>query len=312
MRGWPILIFALASCTAAITPGDDAQLLPAEPEVTFPQIAPYEPNFPRPRRTFYVDGEVRAGGDGSEANPWNDLQAALCRLEPGDRLVVQPRNYTGSFRIAGDCKDGTADAPIQLFAHDAFLLPGPSGDVLTLERAHWQLWQVQIAQRERDIAGLVITGPRAHHVEVEHSHISEGEGAAVRIGGGAGAVVVSNSHIHHSGGIRVEGSNVQLINNHIHHNRSSAITIEDARDVTITGNRIQNDHGPEVQVTRASAVRIAGNRIWNCRPSALSLGAGARDITFERNLVAAAIKAIEGTADGLVVRENVFDSIAER
>jgi hypothetical protein len=294
----------------------EGQLLPAEPEVwldgeRFPAFARHDPQFPEPRRTFHVDAQAAAPGDGSAGRPWTDLQAALCRLEPGDRLIVAPREYSGPFRIGAGCRDGTADAPIQLFAHDAFLLPGASGDVLTVERAHWQLAHVQIALRDSRAAGLVLAGGGAHDVAVDHSHISEGDGAAVRITGGASAIVVSNSHIHHSGGVRIDGgaARIRLAGNHIHHNRASGVAVAGAREITIDGNRIHNDRGPAIHAARAANIAITRNRLWNCSPSAVAAGAGSHSITIERNAIVEATTAIHlDGAERTAIRRNYLEN----
>jgi Right handed beta helix region len=314
----PLVAVCLAFCATTAVQQDErrseAQLLPVEPEVSldgapFPPIERHETRFPAPRRTFHAGAAAAVPGDGSAERPWTDLQAALCRLEPGDRLVVAPGQYTGPFRIAGSCRDGTPDAPIQLFAQDAFLRPGTAGDVLTVERAHWQLWHVQLTLSSA--AGLVLAGPGAHHVAVDRSHISEGDGAAVRITGGASDIAVTNSHIHHSGGIRVEAgaARIQLLNNHIHHNRASGIGVGEAREITIAGNRIHNDNGPAVDVTGGAGIAIAGNRLWNCSPSAIRLAGGAHDVAVEHNAVVEATTAVDAAgAERVALRRNYFEN----
>jgi len=302
----------------------EGQLLPSEPEVRldgqpFPAAAPHDPRFPEPRRTFHVDAEGAAPGDGSAERPWTDLQAALCRLEPGDRLMVAPREYTGPFHIGAGCRDGNADAPIQLFAPDAFLLPGRSGDVLTIERAHWQLSRVQLALRDSRAAGLVLAGAGAHHLAVDRSHISEGDGAAVRITGGASDVTISNSHIHHSGGVAIDGAaRIRLLNNHVHHNRASGVAVAGAREITISGNRIHNDRDSAIAVSCGSGVSIAHNRIWNAAPAAISMECGSAAVkaaaepphSIEQNAIIEATIAIRlnGT-EGVAIRRNYFENL---
>ncbi|HYR29379.1 MAG TPA: right-handed parallel beta-helix repeat-containing protein [Thermoanaerobaculia bacterium] len=314
-----VLAALLFACTLlAAQPREErseAQLLPAEPEVRldgapFPERANYDPRFGAPKRTFYVDSEAEAPGDGSARKPWTELQAALCRLGPGDRLVVAPRRYAGTFKISGACRDGMPGAPIQLFAQDAFLVPDGNGDVLTLERAHWQLWHVQIALGHSTGSGLVLRGAGAHHVDVDHAHISEGSAAAVRVAAGASDVVVSNSHIHHGGGIAVEASTrVKLVNNHIHHNRTAGVTLREARDADLTGNRIHNDAGPAVDVAAANAIRLTANRLWNCSPDAILLRDGSRVVTIERNAIVEATTAIDvRDAKGVVIRRNYLEN----
>src|SRR5262249_45256162 len=182
---------------------------------------------------------------------------ALWRLDPGDRLVVSADVYEGSFRVGGSCRSGTARQPIQVFARHAFLKPGGPGDVLTIERAHWQFWELQIALLDSDVAGLVVSGTEAHDIAVDQTHIYEGNGPAVRVAAGSSGVTFSNCHIHQSRGVRIEGgaSEIVLVNNHIHHNRSASVAIgggggsEPARGVKLIGNRIHNDRGPALELS---------------------------------------------------------------
>jgi hypothetical protein len=288
-------------------PGEP-DLLHGEPSVLldgipFPERRPYDPKFPEARRLRYAAGDAPTPGDGSLEHPWKDLQQALCALEPGDRLVVGSGIYAGAFRIAGSCRSGTADAPIQVFARHAFLKSDGHGDVLTVERAHWQLWEVQLALLDSESTGLVISGPDAHDIAVDQSHIYEGKGPAVRVAAGSSRITLSNCHIHQSMGVRIDAgaSAVTLINNHIHHNRSASVTVgggpaataAPAREISLFGNRIHNDRGPALDLSRCEGVSIARNRLSNYRPNeddgrggeAILVRAGCRNVVFENNSV---------------------------
>ncbi|MGH9442518.1 MAG: hypothetical protein ACRD16_09605, partial [Thermoanaerobaculia bacterium] len=86
--------FLLAGFAFAESPGVQPPLtLSGKP---FPDVARYKPAVPKPTRTLFVKAS-KDNGDGSEKNPWNDLQAALCELRPGDRLRVGAGTYTGPF-----------------------------------------------------------------------------------------------------------------------------------------------------------------------------------------------------------------------
>ena len=293
--------------------GEPAVLLNGDP---FPPRKPYDPKFPEAKRNRYVSADATSSGDGSAEHPWSNLQDALCRLEPGDRLLVASGIYAGSFRIGTGCQDGAADAPIQVFARHEFLKAAPGGgDVLTIERAHWQLWEVQLALLDADVAGLVISGPGAHDIEIDQSHIYEGEGPAVVVKAGSDRVTISNCHIHQSKGVRIESgaSHVTLRNDHIHHNRAASVTIgggsapAPASDIVLEGDRIHNDHGPGLDLGRCERVSVSGSRFSNYRPDpeegrtgeAIRVGAGCRDVTFSGNTVLEASIAVKvGAATG--------------
>lgn len=285
-------------------PGEPT-LLHGEPAIfldgtPFPAKKDYEPGFPAAKRTRYVTTEGSGTGDGSLEHPWTSLQDAFCQLEPGDRLVLSAGIYVGSFRIGGACRSGTADAPIQVFARHAFLKPDDSKDVLTVERAHWQFWEVQIALTDSNSAGFVAIGPDAHHIEVDQTHIYEGSGPAVRFGPGAADVVLSNCHIHQSTGIEIEGaSRITLVNNHIHHNRAASVTISGAREISIIGNRIHNDRGAALDMSHCQAVTVSRNRFSNYRPDddgsggdAIRVREGCREVSFDNNSVLEASTAL--------------------
>src|SRR5262249_8230228 len=218
----------------------------------------------------YVSADATSAGDGSAEHPWSNLQDALCRLEPGDRLLIASGIYAGSFRIGTGCQSGTAEAPIQVFARHAFLKAAPGGgDVLTIERAHLQLWAGQLDLLDADVAGLVISGADAHDTEVAQSHIYEGEGPAVVVKAGSDRVTISNCHIHQSKGVRIESGarHVTLRNDHIHHNRAASVTIgggnaaAPASDIVLEGDRIHNDHGPGLDLGRCGRVTVSGGRV---------------------------------------------------
>ena len=323
---------ANAPSEETLLPGERPVLLDGQP---FPERRPYDPGFPRERRTRFVSIEAEGPGDGSLERPWKDLQQALCALEPGDRLVVASGIYTGSFRVAGTCRSGTKEAPIQVFARHAFLKSG-GGDVLTLERAHWQFWELQIALLDSKVAGLTTRGPDAHDIAIDQTHVYEGNGPAVVIGGGSSRITVSNCHIHQSMGVRIEpgASNVTLVNNHIHHNRAASVTVGDSatgsstaggsatgspgaaapREIVITGNRIHNDRGPALDLAGCDGVAADRNRFSNYRPDeddgaggeAVRVGA-CRNVTFENNSVLEASVAVRigGPQDGTKAPEAV-------
>jgi hypothetical protein len=306
--------------------GEPAVFLDGEP---FPPRQAYQPKFPEARRLRYVAADAGGAGDGSSEHPWKDLQEALCKLEPGDRLLLGAGIYSGSFRVGGACRSGTADAPIQVFSRHAFLKPSGPGAVLTVERAYWQFWEVQIALLDSPSAGFVTSGPDAHHIAIDQSHIYEGKGPAVRLAAGSADVVLSNCHIHQSTGVRIEGgvSGVTLVNNHIHHNRSASVRIgggdpRPARRISIVGNRIHNDRGPALDLAGCEDVDASRNRLSNYRPDqgrggeAVVIGNGCRGVSLESNSVLEATVALriggdarEGAApERIHVQRNYFEN----
>jgi hypothetical protein len=253
--------------------GEPAVFLDGQP---FPERQLYEPKFPEAKRLLYVDAAAAAPGEGTAEHPWRDLQHALCSAQPGDRIVVANGIYTGAFRATASagCRDGRADAPIQLFARHAFFRPSGTEPVLTIERAHWQLWETQFALTDSSAPGLVLSGAGAHDIAIDQSHIYEGDGPALVVGSGSSRVTISHCHIHHSSGVRIEAgtSEITLINNHLHHNHAASLSVgsgpagSPARAIRILGNRINNDHGPALALARCGDVSVLRNRFSNYRP----------------------------------------------
>jgi len=286
---------------------NEPDLLHVQPSILldgapFPKKITYEPGLVEAKRLRYVSADAAAGGDGSADHPWNNLQEALCQLIPGDRLLLTPAVYEGSFRIGSSCHGGTADAPIQVFARHAFLKPRGDGDVLTVEQPHWQFWEVQIALLHSSVAGFVTRGAGAHDIAVDQSHIYEGKGPAVRLAAGSSRITISNSHIHQSRGIEIEAAtrDITITTSHIHHNFGTSLTVgiaapdaPPAEGIQIIGNRLQNDHGSALRLLHCYGARILYNTFANYRPdeesefngTAIFVGSGSSDVALEGNSI---------------------------
>src|SRR3954471_23278546 len=91
-------------------PVEQAVLLEGKP---FPPVPARSFRPAEPKRTFFVV-PGSGPGDGTEASPWHDLQAALSRLTPGDRLRVRGGAYKSGIAIGPGCTDGLERDPIQV------------------------------------------------------------------------------------------------------------------------------------------------------------------------------------------------------
>lgn len=58
---------------------------------------------------LYVDVNAPSGGNGSEKQPFNTIQAAADRVNPGDTVIIKPGVYFGAVHIK---RFGTKDAPV--------------------------------------------------------------------------------------------------------------------------------------------------------------------------------------------------------
>jgi len=311
----------------------EADRLRADPLISlegkhFPNLEEAKTRFGPARRTFYAAADAPAGGDGSETKPWKDVPKALCRLRPGDRLVLQPGVYSGRFVIAEGCADGSAGAPIQVFGQEAFLHGGSEKTpLITVARAHWQLWDLELVLGEAASTGVLVTGPGAHDVLLDDLHVYEGPGSAIRIEGGSSKVVVANGHIHQTSGIVVAGAarDVTITRNKIHHNSGSAVTVRGTdralvENVTISLNKLHNDKGRALDLSGVRGVRASMNKIYNYRPAggfpgeAIRVGRDARDVVIEGSFVAEATVGVRVGESGqpppmnVVIRRNYFEN----
>lgn len=311
----------------------EAEKLRVDPTITlggkpFPEMEERPARFAEPRRLFYVSADAKVEGDGSEARPWKELQPALCRLEPGDRLVLLPGVYAGAVRIGESCKPGRADAPIQVFGEEAFFHAAEGAYALTVSRPFWHFSHMQMVLDRPGASGLAVLGEEAHDIVFDRGHVYEGEGTGMLLGAGSARVAISNSHIHQTGGIRIEAGarDVTLSSNKIHHNFGAALRIlpgkdgAQAQNLSLLQNKFHNDLGPALDLSRCRGVRVEGNKIYNYRPGpgsrgeAVVLGPGAEDILITGTYFAEATVGVRvnGAARALVLRNSFENMLSER
>lgn len=311
----------------------EAEKLRVDPTIAldgrpFPEIEDSPTRFAEPRRLFYVSADAKAEGDGSQTRPWKELQAALCRLEPGDRLVLLPGIYAGAVRIGESCKPGRADAPIQVFGEEAFFHAADGAYALTVSRPFWHFYHMQMILDRPAAKGFAVLGEEAHDIVFDRGHVYEGPGVAIFVGTASARVSISNSHVHQTGGIRIESGarDVELHHNKIHHNLDAALRIvpgkdgEIARNLTLVRNKFHNDTGPALDLSRCRGVRVEANKIYNYRPGAGSrgeavvLGPGAEDIVITGSYFAEATVGVRvnGAAKVLLLRNYFENMLSEK
>ncbi len=335
-RGARILGAAAAVAALAVSGpvrgqgSSEAEKLRVDPTISlegkpFPEIEESPARFAEPRRVFYVSADAKVEGDGSETRPWKELQAALCRLEPGDRLVLLPGLYSGAVRIGESCKPGRADAPIQVFGEEAFFHAAEGAFALTVSRPFWHFYHMQMVLDRPGAKGFAVLGEDAHDIVFDRGHVYEGAGVAILLGSGSARISISNSHVHQSGGIRIEAGarDVELHHNKIHHNLDAALRVVPggknggiAQNLTLTRNKFHNDTGPALDLSRCRGVRVEANKIYNYRPGpgsrgeAVVLGPGAEDIVITGSYFAEATVGVRvnGAAKVLLLR-NYFENM---
>jgi hypothetical protein len=157
------------------------------------------PREPGRGALYHVSGDADPGGDGSRQRPWRSLSDAMCRLRPGDRLVVLTGGFTGPLAIAGDCVDGTPDRPIEVYFWDDVSVRGiaAGAPVLTIGRSHWTIAGLQVVPGPAEI-GIAIA-PGVEGVALQMVKVNRGAREGVRVGYGARGIRLSRLHVHHMG-----------------------------------------------------------------------------------------------------------------
>jgi hypothetical protein len=287
----------------------------------FPAVSPYSPpQVPARRSLFVAPGGV--DGDGSEALPFNDLQKALCRLAPGDRLRVGPGTYAGPLTIGPDCQDGTEATPIQIVFDARSVVRGASPAAVSIRRAFWRIERLTVDAGEEEAPGVLIASA---HVALDRLRVMGGRGPGLVAEGTASYVTISNARIDKerlkqagasSYGIQVAAGFRDLLvtNSHLHDNPGGSIRVENARpgaepaqSLIFSGNTIHDDGGPAIDVEAGRFVRVERNTIVTAPGGKASRGivlGNVQDVRIEGNEIAncgLAIQVGQATPDGKAV-----------
>ncbi|GEM_PF-6930811 len=299
-RRFLVCIFA----TACTEPTGTVPLAPdrllAEPSATllgapFPAMeATPPPTLPEPSRTLYADANGVPGGTGTPEAPFEDLQVALRFLEPGDRLVLRPGRYEGSFVIDDSCQRGDATRPIQVVAEaGAILSPGSESPaaVLTVSRPYWILQGFDVDAESKVNQGVRVIGIASNSPAVGLLLSALRVTGALKAGIGLGPdlrniqllnTVVDNNgdEDHRADGIRIYGSvsDLGLQGLRIHDNSGDGVHLLNHRDpleededraqtppteLRIHSSRIHDNGDDGIEIRDGRDLQIQAVRIWN-------------------------------------------------
>ena len=109
-------------------------------------------------------------GDGSEAKPWQTIQAAVDAVAPGDTVLVAPGTYTDAVEMYDVA--GTADAPVTFKAGGEVVIDasGVERDAVLIAESSYVVWEgFRIENAPR--AGLRVS--TSDHVTVEDNVLAE-------------------------------------------------------------------------------------------------------------------------------------------
>jgi hypothetical protein len=117
-----------------------------------------------PTREIFVDADASGPGDGSEAEPFPTLDAALGEATPGTAIRIRPGSYAGGAFASGIA--GTADAPIWIGG-----MPGATRPVITGGSNAVQLSAVSYLV----LHDLEITGQDSNGINVDDGEVASGD-----------------------------------------------------------------------------------------------------------------------------------------
>ncbi|MDT0446363.1 discoidin domain-containing protein [Streptomyces johnsoniae] len=127
-----------------------------------------------------------------EAGTAEELTDALADAEPGDRIELEPGDYTGTFDATAS---GTAEQPITLTGPRDAVLSNDDGYGLHLDGAdHWNLTGFAVADSAK---GIVLD--ESDHVTIDGVEVYNTESEAVRLRAASSDNVIRDSFIHDTG-----------------------------------------------------------------------------------------------------------------
>ncbi|RKH54337.1 hypothetical protein [Corallococcus llansteffanensis] len=172
---------------------------------------PHAGYVPAPGNLRYVDSSFTGTSDGSLANPWKSLQAAINALQPGQAAYVRGvfvENLSWSA-----AQNGTSALPITLMewpGHQATVRNPGSGPLLDVTKSHWIIDGFEL-DGNRVFSNVVrFKGAGSHDSILRNSHVVNARGgAAVFIGDSAHHIQVHRTTVqwtYHWSALRPETS----------------------------------------------------------------------------------------------------------
>ena len=230
--------------------------------------------------THYVDCAAPLDGDGSQANPWNNLTVASAQeLTPGSALLLKRgTSCTGTLEPAGS---GSAAAPARIGAYGSGPLPrivGDGEDAVRLENtSHTVLEDLDVSNpgdntstrrgvyllaTDQTVTGLTVRDLQIHDVDGNLDNFPEGSGGiqveARMIGSGVGRF----------DGLSIESNTIERVSRsgiYIHGVSAGDRPLagqpwpEASRNVRITGNRIDHLAGDGIVTYGTDGALVSNN-----------------------------------------------------
>ncbi len=250
-------------------------------------VAPASPAVADPPATLYVNNERHCddAGAGTEALPYCTIQAAEQVVVPGQTVAIggaTPFPYVGTLTIT---RSGSAGAPITFTSYGSVT---PTLDALTLSGVHDVTVSGLRTFAQSGPAAIQVTGSsnvRLDRMGVERMDREPSSGADLAIDGDSSNVTLSLSHLSTGEGpaVRVApgASHVVLTTNRLSLFASSdqdAVSISGAVAAVITSNDIDTACNDAIAIDGGSSAVVENNVISidtssSCPSAGLSIGA---------------------------------------
>ena len=261
---------ALATVAIVVPSGgpDRAAAAVAAPQAAVGWVVPFTP-YPSTGTDLYVDNQVvnktsvcSDSGPGSESEPFCTIAEAAGVVQPGQTVVVEPGDYTGTTISVS----GTAQAPITFDAiEDVSVAAVSTEPTFTISGAHNVV-----------LDGFSAGGP-------QRSFYVTGGSSDITINGG-----FSNDQSGSTAAIEVDGTTSDVTVSRMSIEARNPIEVDPgASGVVITGNSIAPDAANTwgVLVNGAPGTDVTGNTVQTGCSGGISVEGASTGVTVENNIV---------------------------
>ncbi|KAA3611409.1 MAG: right-handed parallel beta-helix repeat-containing protein [Planctomycetota bacterium] len=257
--------------------------------------------------SFYINPNAASNGTGGILDPFNQLDYALQQLNPADRLILLPGEYSETVILTNDnsmYKAGTANHPIQVIGTPgAVFKPGSSSPeaVFQVELPWWQFQGLEFDFYDPDSSNgegkpvhafltknSLFSSPTfeytAADILIDSCKLYDGSKNGISVSQGTKNLKISNCEIYH---FRTANTNTE---------KHGVVIRADTESLSVEGNLIYGNDGDAIQVNGSEAnpgnvadqfatdVSIFGNHLHSDIENAVDIKSS-RDVDIFDNLI---------------------------
>lgn len=309
------------------------------------------PHKQSPTCTHFVDNSASFDGDGSEAQPWDNIADHVDDLDPGDVMCIRG-DTSGSGRVYntemirldsedGATQDGTMGHPIKIRSHpgEKVLARNIGDSYLVYFRGvdYWILEGLVLDNNNKPQQAINFCYNADHNI-LRNNEILNGWTDGVVIGRGSRDNTIENNHIHHFSDpdlakdahcilIRPEADNTIVRRNTIHDCSGDGIQLirdepKSSYNVQIIENTIYRGALTRtenaVDIKAATNLRVADNEMFGYFDNqAIIVHHASQDVVFENNIIYDSLRGFlidakeGGHPEGLTLENNLIYNITD-